>query len=89
VTTPFPKDDSIWARMYHPFMFDREAFMDHYHKRPNADSVRSKCDVGQINEVLAKVLCHNMCVRITATHELGVEATFGVGSGLNQNCSFR
>ena len=75
--------------------------MDHYHKRPNAESVlsmvkrksgdpvRSKSDVGQINEVLAKVLCHNMCVRITATHELGVEATFGVGSGLNQNCSFR
>ena len=53
---------------------------DHYHKRPNADSVRSKCDVGQINEVLAKVLCNNMCVMIRATHELGVEATLGAGS---------
>jgi transposase len=80
--------------MYHPFMFDREAFLAHYHKRPNAesvlsmmerksgDSVRSKSDVGQINEVLAKVLCNNMCVLIRATHELGVEATFGVGSGV-------
>ena len=53
---------------------------DHHHKRPNADSVRSKCDVGQINEVLAKVLCHNMCVMTRATHELGVEATLGAGS---------
>jgi transposase len=73
-------------------MFNRETFMDHYHRRPNAESVlsmmkrksgdsaRSRCDVGQINEVLTKVLCHNMCVLIRASHELGVEATFGVGS---------
>ncbi len=45
------------------------------------DSVRSKSDVGQINEVLAKVLCHNMCVLIGATHELGIEPTLGAGSG--------
>jgi transposase len=87
--------------MYHPFMFNRETFMDHYHRRPNAesifsmmkrksgDSARSKGDVGQMNEVLTKVLCHNMCVLIRATHELGVEATLGAGSGLNQNCSSR
>jgi hypothetical protein len=30
------------------------------------DSVRSKTDVGQVNEVLAKVLCHNICVLIAA-----------------------
>ena len=66
--------------MYQPFMFNRETFMITTNKRPNADSVRSKCDVGQINEVLAKVLCHNMCVMTRATHELGVEATLGAGS---------
>jgi hypothetical protein len=44
------------------------------------DSVRSKSDVGQINEVLAKVLCHNMCVLIRATRDLGVEPIFGSGS---------
>ncbi len=27
-------------------------------------SVRSKSEVGQVNEVLAKVLCHNICVLI-------------------------
>jgi hypothetical protein len=46
------------------------------------DAVRSKSDVGQVNEVLAKVLCHNMCVLIRATHDLGVEPTFGAGSGV-------
>jgi hypothetical protein len=78
----------------HLFMFNREEFMAHYHKRSNAesvfsmvkgkfgDSVRSKSDVGQINEVLAKMLCHNMCVLIRATHELGVEPIFGSGSGI-------
>ncbi len=40
-----------------------------------------KGDAGQINEVLAKMLCHNMCVPITATHEPGVEQIFGRGTG--------
>jgi transposase len=75
------------------FMFNREEFMRHYHKRSNAESVfsmvkckfgdpaRSKSDVGQINEVLAKMLCHNMCVLIRAAHGLGVEPIFASASG--------
>jgi hypothetical protein len=31
---------------------------------------RSKSYAGQINEVLCKVLCHNICVLAQATHEL-------------------
>jgi hypothetical protein len=40
------------------------------------DAVRSKSDIGQLNEVLCKVLCHNLCVIIQAIHELGIEPTF-------------
>lgn len=81
-------EDSIWAKMYHYFMYNREEFFDHYHKRSNiesaysmikskfGDSVRSKSDVGQINEALCKVLCHNICVLVQAIHELGIEPTF-------------
>ncbi len=75
-------------------MFNREEYMARYHKRSNAesvfsavkakfrDSVRSKSEEGQVNEVLAKVLCHNMCILIRATRELGVETIFGARSGI-------
>jgi len=56
--------------MYHYFEFKIAEFLEHYHKRSNAettfhmikskfgDSVRSKTEVAQVNEVLLKVLCH-------------------------------
>jgi len=42
----------------------------------DARTVRSDSDVGQQNEVLAMVLAHNICVRIGAIHELGIDAQF-------------
>ncbi len=88
-STAVPKEShSIWARMYHLFMFNRDVYLEHFHKRSNVEpvfsivkgkfgpAVRSKSDVGQINEVLRKVLCHNICVLVLAMHELGIEPTF-------------
>lgn len=40
------------------------------------DAIRSKEDTAQVNEVLCKVLCHNICVVIQSIHELGIEPTF-------------
>ena len=83
-----PKDDGIWAKMYHLFHYRREEFLEHYHQRSAVEtvfskikgkfgaSVRSKSEWGQVNEVLAKVLCHNICVLIRAMDELGIEPTF-------------
>jgi transposase len=88
VNTAVPTKNSIWSEMYHYFMYNREGFLAHYHKRSNVetafsmikakfgDAVRSKSDIGQLNEVLCKVLCHNLCVLIQAIHELGIEPTF-------------
>ena len=42
-------------------------------------AVRSKTPVAQVNEVLAKVLCHNICVLIQSMYELGVDPIFGLG----------
>ena len=81
-----PSDDgSAWQRMYHFFAYRREEFLQHYHQRSNVETafsmiktkfgpaVRSKSRTGQINEVLAKVLCHNLCVLILAMHEIGLD----------------
>lgn len=77
-----------WTKMYHYFMLNNEEFLQHYHKRSNAeatvhmikskfgDSVRSKLWVAQVNEVLCKIICHNICVVIQEMHELGIKPDF-------------
>ncbi|MFO0823186.1 MAG: transposase [Gemmataceae bacterium] len=79
----------IWEKMYAKFTLEREEFLRHYHKRSNVestfsmikrkfgDSVRSKTDTAIKNEVLAKIVCHNIVVVIHEMHELGVNPTFG------------
>ena len=50
-------------------------------KRKFGDSVKSKSTVGQGNEALAKVLCHNLCVLIHCAHTLGIDlSTLGAES---------
>ncbi len=78
----------LFAKAFHYFNLHRETFLAHYHKRSNiesansmikgkfGDSVRSKTDVAMRNEVLCKVLCHNLCCLISAMHELGITADF-------------
>ena len=62
--------------------------MQHYHRRSNVEScfsaikrkfgdgVRSKGDVAMKNEVLCKLLAHNICVLIQEQHELGIDPIF-------------
>jgi transposase len=78
-------NNHIWRKMYNYFVYNREDFLQHYHLRSNVEStnnmikskttdmVRSKDKTAQINEVLLKVLCHNICVLISAMFELGIE----------------
>ena len=40
-------------------------------------AVRSKLPVAQTNEVLAKVLCHNLTCIVHAVAEFGIDADFG------------
>ena len=39
-------------------------------------SVKSKSIEAQINEVLCKILAHNICVLIQSLYELGIESIF-------------
>jgi len=89
-------ENSAWGRIYHYFMLRRDEFLTHYHRRSNVesvfsmvtgkfgDSVRSKSNTGMGNEVLAKILCHNICVLTQAIHELGIEPNFCAQLGLAQ-----
>ena len=36
------------------------------------DALRSRSDTGQVNEILLKVLSHNICVLVQEMHELGI-----------------
>src|SRR4029078_2628479 len=68
-----PAQGGLWAKMYHYFNLHRDEFLSRYHLRSNVestfsmvkakfgDSCRSKCHVAMKNEVLAKLVCHNIC----------------------------
>ena len=78
----------LWQKMFHLYSFHRDQFAAHYHKRSNVESVfsmikakfrdhvRSKTDVAMVNEVLCKIVCHNICCLIQESHELGIETEF-------------
>jgi len=78
----------MFAKAFHFFQMYKEEFFASYHKRSNVesvfnmikrkmgDSVRSKDDTAMKNEVLCKILCHNICCLISAFYELGVEPKF-------------
>ena len=87
-TKPVLGIGSAWARMYHKFMAEPDAFASSYHKRSNVettfsmieakfgDATMSKSAVGQTNEVLCKILCHNICCLIQSHYELGIVPVF-------------
>ena len=83
------KRDGLWERTFYYFNLHRGEFLEHYHKRSNVETafhmikakfggaVRTKTPVAQVNEVLFKILCHNIVVLIHAMYALGVNPVFG------------
>lgn len=77
-----------WKRMWAMFVLKQGEFLAAYHKRSNVESVfsaikrtlggsvRSKKFTAQVNEVLCKILAHNLIVLVHAMHELGIEGEF-------------
>jgi transposase len=77
-----------WDRLFHFYNFKRDEFLAHYHKRSNVESafssikrkfgetIRSRTEIAQINEVLLKVLAHNIVCLVHSIHELGIDPMF-------------
>lgn len=90
-SNPKARGSPLWRKMYHYFMYNREEFMKHYHKRSNVETtfymiktkfgeyLKSKTKEAQINELLCKVLCHNLCVLIHELHEMRGASVNGKG----------
>jgi len=78
----------LWKKMYHYFMLNNEEFLQHYHKRSNieatnhmikskfGDCVRSKDWVAQVNEVLCKIICHNISCVIMEMFTMNIQPDF-------------
>jgi len=86
---------SAWIKMYHYFIYKHDEFLEHYHKRSNGetvfhmlktkfrDNLRSKSKTAQINELLLKILCHNIVVVIHEINELGLKGKFIMEETIN------
>jgi transposase len=74
-----------WRKMWAHFSLKSEDFLKRYHRRSNVEStigaikalaggaVRSKLPVARANEVLCKVLLHNLTCIVHAIEEFGIE----------------
>lgn len=93
------RESALWRKAFYYYHYREDDFKKHYHKRSNVEttfwmvkskfgaSVRSKNPVGQVNEVLAKFLCHNITVLIASMFELGVVPVFDAEGLLNKSQS--
>jgi len=77
-----------WYKAYHYFQLHREEFDAHYHKRSNVEStigaikrkfgetLKSKNQIAQENELLCKILAYNITVLIHEMFESGITPEF-------------
>ena len=79
----------MFQKAFHFFQLNQEEYMAQYHKRSNVestfsaikrkfgDSVLSKTDTAMKNEVLCKILCHNLSCLIMEQEVLGIIRSSG------------
>ena len=77
-----------WRKMHAVFVLKEEEFFAAYAKRSSVEStfsslkrkfgpaVKSKTFTAQVNEILCKVLCHNLSCLAMAMQKLGIEPSF-------------
>jgi transposase len=80
--------DSLWRNLYYFYQLHNDKFKAFYHQRSNVETtfsmikrkfgekLKCKTEKAQINELLCKVLCHNLCCVVQSIYELGIETDF-------------
>lgn len=78
-----------WRKMWCHFTLKADDFAKRYHRRSNVETVmhmvkakfgaavRAKTPRAQINEILAKLICHNLACIVQAIEEHGIQVDFG------------
>ncbi len=78
----------VWKKAFLFFQNHEAEFMEHYHKRSNVettfmaiktkfgDTLKSKNEVAQVNELLCKLIAYNLSVVIAEMFNLGITPTF-------------
>jgi hypothetical protein len=76
-----------WEKLFHLYSYRRDEFLAHYHARSNAestfsamkrvlgDTLKSKTLVAQTNELLLKVVAHNIRCVVHSIFEFDVPVT--------------
>lgn len=82
------KKSRAWSEHLTKFHFEQDKFLPHYHRRSNVETtigmlkqkfgakVASKRPIAQMNEVLAKCLCHNLACLVKAIFVSGLAPQF-------------
>ena len=84
------RDKSYFKTAFKFFKANRETYLNHYHKRSNIEStfsmikrrfgnnVRCKKETSQDNEILARVLAHNICVLVQEIFLNNINVDFNI-----------
>jgi len=87
---------SVWSKMYDYFHNHPQQFLERYHRRSNVEScfnmvkkkfgkeVATKNFQSQTNEVLLKILCHNICCLVHEYFENNIESFYSTQTQQNQ-----
>jgi len=85
---------ALWKKTFHYFQLHKEEFLEHYHKRSNAEStfsaikkkfgetIKSRNRPAQVNELLCKIIAYNITVLIHEMIQLNGTSDFLAFDGL-------
>lgn len=91
----------VWRKMWLYFKEHPQEFYERYHKRSNVEAAFSmiKRKFGQnlmtkkysanVNEILCKIICHNLCCLISAYYELNVKEALWTEAYENQKITIK